>query len=57
MESSFFVRIFSSDMAHRTCVPVEPGYCSNLPYNITTLPNILGHTTRLQVDPVINTLK
>jgi hypothetical protein len=44
-------------MAHRTCIPVEPGYCSNLPYNITTLPNILGHTTRLQVDPVINTLK
>ena len=29
----------------RKCVPLESGYCSNLPYNITTYPNMLGHKT------------
>ena len=41
----------------RKCVPLESGYCSNLPYNITTYPNMLGHKTIEEVDLVIDVIK
>lgn len=41
----------------RKCVPLESGYCSNLPYNITTYPNMLGHKTIEEVDMVIDVIK
>jgi len=41
----------------RQCVPLEAGYCSQLPYNVTTLPNILGHTHNHQVLHTISTIK
>ena len=41
----------------RKCVPLESGYCSNLPYNITTYPNMLGHTNMREVDLVIDIIK
>ena len=41
----------------RKCVPLESGYCSNLPYNITTYPNMLGHNTIEEVDMVIDIIK
>ena len=41
----------------RQCVPIEYGYCSNLPYNITTFPNMLGHKSMAQVDLVIDIIK
>ena len=49
---------FYLDMSRRTCIPVESGsYCGRLPYNLTTLPNLLGHTNHQQVDTTINTVK
>ena len=41
----------------RQCIPLDPGYCSNLPYNITTFPNMLGHTNMREVDMVIDVIK
>jgi len=41
----------------RQCSPVESGYCSNLPYNLTTYPNMLDHTSIDQVDMVIDQIK
>ena len=41
----------------RKCVPLESGYYSNLPYNITTYPNMLGHNTIEEVDMVIDIIK
>ena len=41
----------------RQCIPLQPGYCSNLPYNITTYPNMLGHTNMREVDLVIDIIK
>jgi len=41
----------------RQCSPVHSGYCSNLPYNLTTYPNMLHHTSIDQVDAVIDQIK
>ena len=41
----------------RQCVSIESGYCANLPYNITTYPNMLGHQNIQQVDMVIDMIK
>lgn len=41
----------------RQCVPLESGYCSNLPYNTTTYPNMLGHSSIQEVDMVIDIIK
>ena len=41
----------------RQCVPLESGYCSNLPYNTTTYPNMLGHGSIQEVDMVIDIIK
>jgi len=41
----------------RQCSPVHSGYCSNLPYNLTTYPNMLRHTSISQVDAVIDQIK
>merc|ERR1711923_509179 len=52
--------VFSLQDVHpneRQCVPIESGYCSNLPYNITTYPNMLGHQNIQQVDMVIDMIK
>ena len=38
-------------------MPIQSGYCSNLPYNTTTYPNMLGQTSIDQVDLVIDTVK
>jgi len=47
----------TDDSRGRTCGPLEAGYCSNLPYNITTYPNMLGHSDIHQVDMVIDIVK
>ena len=49
--------LFLDDSRGRTCGPLEAGYCSNLPYNITTYPNMLGHSDIHQVDMVIDIVK
>jgi len=41
----------------RQCTPVQSGYCSNLPYNLTTYPNMLDHTSIDEVDMVIDQIK
>jgi len=41
----------------RQCVPVESSYCSNLPYNLTTFPNMLGHQHIADVDLITPRIK
>lgn len=34
----------------RRCSPVELSYCKNLPYNITSYPNLIGHQSLQEVE-------
>lgn len=34
----------------RRCSPLELSYCKNLPYNITSYPNLIGHKSLQEVE-------
>ena len=59
LKSPTFIRnpLLIAEPVPRQCRPVESAYCSNLPYNLTTYPNMLGHSDIAGVDSVIHKIK
>lgn len=44
------VEVTEVTLQPRQCEPLEVAFCSNMPYNMTSYPNVLGHVDLREIN-------